>query len=133
MGERTARRRWYLSRMHRPLSPTLHTVRAATALARARPAYAAGLRAAVATVGPLAAAQLVGPGGATWMSLDGFGDEVAKRGGPFRTRAVTMGAVALACAPAMALGTLASGHIALAIPLTFAVAFAACLGRAWGT
>ncbi|NUP69715.1 MAG: FUSC family protein [Gemmatimonadaceae bacterium] len=119
--------------MRRPLGPTLHTVRAATALARPRPAYVAGLRAAVATVVPLMAAQVLGTGGATWTSLGGFNGALADRGGPYRTRAMTMSAVALCCAGAMVIGTLASGHVALAIPLTFAVAFATCLGRAWGT
>jgi uncharacterized membrane protein YccC len=120
--------------MSRPLGPTLHTVRAATALARARPAYAAGVRAAVATVVPLVLAQMLGlVGGATWMSLGGFNGALADRGGPYRTRAMTMGAVTLCCACALVIGTLASGHIALAIPLTFAVAFATSLGRAWGT
>jgi uncharacterized membrane protein YccC len=119
--------------MARPISPALHTVRAATALARARPAYAAGLRAAVATVAPLALAHLLGSGGATWMSLGGFSGALADRGGPYRTRAATMGAVTLACAIAMALGTLGSRHLALAVPLTFVVALATSLARVWGT
>jgi uncharacterized membrane protein YccC len=120
--------------MSRPLGPTLHTVRAATALASPRPAYAAGIRAAVATVVPLVLAHMLGlVGGGTWMSLGGFNGALADRGGPYRTRAVTMGAVTLCCAAALVLGTLASGHIVLAIPLTFAVALATSLGRAWGT
>jgi uncharacterized membrane protein YccC len=119
--------------MSRPLGPTLHTVRAATALARTRPAYAAGVRAAVATVVPLAVAQMLGPAGATWMSLGGFNGALADRGGPYRTRALTMGAVTLCCASALVIGTLASGHTGVAIALTFAVAFATSLGRAWGT
>jgi uncharacterized membrane protein YccC len=119
--------------MSRPLAPALHTVRAATALAPARPAYAAGFRAAVATVVPLLVAQVIGPGGATWMSLGGFNGALADRGGPYRARAATMGAVTLCAATAIMIGTLASGHVALAIPLTFAVAFATSLGRAWGT
>jgi uncharacterized membrane protein YccC len=120
--------------MSRPLGPALHTVRAATALSRARPAYAAGVRAAVATVVPLVVAQVFGLGaGATWMSLGGFNGALADRGGPYRTRAVTMGAVTLCCASSIMVGTLASGHVALAIPVTFAVAFATSLARVWGT
>jgi uncharacterized membrane protein YccC len=120
--------------MSRPLGPTLHTVRAATALASPRPAYAAGIRAAVATVVPLVCAHMLGlAGGGTWMSLGGFSGALADRGGPYRTRAVTMGAVTLCCAAALVLGTLASGDVALAIPLTFAMGFATSLGRAWGT
>src|SRR5438270_5197005 len=119
--------------MSRPLGPTLHTVRSATALATARPAYAAGGRAAIATVVPLVVAQLFGLGGATWMSLGGFNGALADRGGPYRTRAATMGTGALCCAIAIAIGTLVSGHVALAIPITFAMAFATSLARAWGT
>jgi uncharacterized membrane protein YccC len=43
-----------------------------------------------------------------------------------------MGAVALGCALAIGLGTVASAHIALAVPLTFAVALVASLARVWG-
>src|SRR5258705_8236684 len=117
-----------------PLGRTMqHTVRAASALARTRPAYAAGLRAAIATVVPLLLAQALGTGGATWMSLGGFNGALADRGGPYRTRAITMGAVTLCTALCIALGTVASGHIALAIPLTFVVALVASLARVWGT
>ena len=111
---------------------TLHTVRAATSLSAARPAYAAGLRAAVATVVPLVVDQLFRTGGGTWMSLGGFNAALADRGGPYRVRAVTMAAVALNVTVAVMLGTLASGRIGIAIPLTFAVALAASLARVWG-
>jgi uncharacterized membrane protein YccC len=131
-GRRAAGAR-YLWRMSRPHRPALHAVRTATVLARTRPAYAAGLRAAIATVVPLLIAQLFGTGGATWMSLGGFNGALADRGGPYRTRAITMGAVTLCSALAIALGTLASGHGALAIPLTFAIALVTSLARVWGT
>src|SRR3979411_1918775 len=113
--------------MSRPPGPALHTVRAATALGRARPAYAAGIRAAVATVVPLLLAHVLGLGGATWMSLGGFNGALADRGGPYRTRAATMGAVTLCTAASIALGTMASGHVALANPLTFVLALATSL------
>ena len=111
---------------------TLHTVRAATSLATARPAYAAGLRGAIATVIPLVVDQLLGTGGGTWMSLAGFNVALADRGGPYRIRAATMSAVTLCCALGLMLGSLASSHIGIAIPLTFAVALAASLARVWG-
>src|SRR5206468_11672595 len=63
---------------------------------------------------PLVVAQLFGLGGATWMSLGGFNGALADRGGPYRTRAATMGTGALCCAIAIAIGTLVSGHVALA-------------------
>jgi hypothetical protein len=119
--------------MTQPLARTMHNVRAATTLARTRPAYAAGLRAAIATVVPLLLAHVLGSGGATWMSLSGFLVALADRGGPYRARAATMCAVTLCSALAIALGTAASGHVVFAIPLTFVVALAASLARVWGT
>ena len=133
-GERATRSDGeYVPRMPAPLGRTLHTLRAATALTRARPAYAAGFRAAIATVVPLLLAHLLGTGGATWMSLGGFNGALADRGGPYRVRAITMGAVTGCCAVAIALGTVASDRIALAIPVTFALALATSLARAWGS
>jgi uncharacterized membrane protein YccC len=110
----------------------MHRVRAATALGPARPAYAAGFRAATATVLPLVADTLLGLGGATWMSLGGFNGALADKGGPYRTRAGTMGVVTVCGALTVLAGTLASGHLAVVIPLVFFVALAAGLARAWG-
>ena len=115
-----------------PLHRALSDVRAATALAPARPAYAAGLRAAIATVAPLLASHVLTLGGGTWMSLAGFSGALADKGGPYRTRAATLGALTLAGALVVTLGTLGGIHPALAIPLSFAVAFACSLGRAYG-
>src|SRR5256714_3969408 len=111
----------------------LHTARAATSLS-ARPAYAAGLRGAVATVAPLVLDLLLGTTGGTWASLAGFNAALADRGGPYRTRAATLGAVTVGCALGIMLGTLAGGgrHIAIAVVLTFLVALAASLARVWG-
>jgi uncharacterized membrane protein YccC len=111
----------------------LDELRAALALAPARPAWAAGLRAALATVAPLTAAYTFGLGGAgTWMSLAGFSGALADRGGPYRARAGTIGAVTVACAAAVVLGTLAGAHPAAAIPVTLLVATACGLARAYG-
>jgi uncharacterized membrane protein YccC len=115
-----------------PLDRALSDVRAATALAPARPAYAAGLRAAIATVAPLLASHVLALGGGTWMSLAGFSGALADKGGPYRTRAATLGALILAGAFVVTLGTLGGIHPALAIPLSFAVAFVCSLGRAYG-
>jgi uncharacterized membrane protein YccC len=116
-------------RLHR----TLQTVREATALAPARPAYAAGLRAAIATVLPLVVAHVLGLGDAgTWMSLGGFNGALSDRGGPYRTRALTMGALAIATATAVLVGSLAGSHAGYAIPVTFLVALVASLARVWG-
>lgn len=116
-----------------PIRRALHSVRAVTALDRAQPAYAAGLRASVATVLPLVIASRLGPDAATWASLGGFNGALSDRGGPYRTRAATMGAVAACSALAALLGALGGGRIAIAIPLTFAIALAAGLARVWQT
>jgi uncharacterized membrane protein YccC len=115
-----------------PLHRALSDVRAATALAPAKPAYAAGLRAAIATVAPLLASHVLAPGGGTWMSLAGFSGALADKGGPYRTRAATLGAVVLAGAVVVMLGTFGVTHPAVAIPLSFAVAVACSLGRVYG-
>src|SRR3954471_23431950 len=115
-----------------PLHRALSDVRAATALAPARPAYAAGLRAAIATVAPLIASHVFDLGGGTWMSLAGFSGALADKGGPYRTRAATLGALILAGALVVMVGTLGAAHPAVAIVLSFAVAVACSLGRAYG-
>jgi uncharacterized membrane protein YccC len=115
-----------------PLHRALSDVRAATVLAPARPAYAAGLRAAIATVAPLILSHLLTLGGGTWMSLAGFTGALADKGGPYRTRAATLGALVLAGALVVMLGTFGGTDPALAVPLSFAVAVACSLGRAYG-
>ncbi|HEX3235761.1 MAG TPA: FUSC family protein [Gemmatimonadales bacterium] len=116
-----------------PLRRALTDVRAATALAPARPAYAAGLRAAIATIAPLLIAQLLGISGGTWLSLAGFTGTLANKGGPYRTRAVDMGALTLAGTLAVALGTVSAGRMPLAVALTFVVALICSLARVWGS
>jgi len=108
-------------------------VRAATALAQARPAYAAGLRAALATATPLLIDHLFHTGGGTWMSVAGFLGALADKGGAYRTRAGTMLTLTLGGAVAAALGAIIAGHPAMAIPVTFVVAVACGLARAYGT
>ncbi len=115
-----------------PVRRAFDDVRAATALTPARPAWPAGLRAAIATVAPLAADHLLHLAGGTWMSLAGFSGALADRGGPYRTRAVTLATLTLAGAAGAALGTFAAAHPSVAIPLTFAVAVVCSLARAYG-
>lgn len=116
-----------------PLRRTLDDVRTAAAIAPVRPAYAAGLRAAVATVVPLAVAQIYGWPGGTWMALAGFTGTLADKGGSYRTRAETIAALARAGAAAAALGTVVGTRLVLAIPLTFGVGLACGLARIWGS
>ena len=115
-----------------PLRRALDDVRAATALAQARPAWLAGLRAALATTAPLVLDHLLHTGGGTWMSVAGFIGALADKGGPYRTRAATLLAIALGGAGAAALGAIVAEHSAIAIPATLVIAVACGLARAYG-
>ena len=111
----------------------LHTLRTAAFVTTTRPAYAAGVRASIATVIPLAAGELFDRTGAgTWMSLGGFNGALSDRGGSYSSRAWTMTALLAAGAVAAALGTLVSGHLLPALVVTFLVAFVASVLRVWG-
>lgn len=100
--------------------------------APARPEIIAGLRAAVATMVPLLAAQLLHLGGASWLSLGGFSVALADRGGAYRPRARAMGAVAIGDALAVVLGGLVGGHPWLSVVVAFCWVGAASLARAFG-
>src|ERR1700712_4786355 len=109
-----------------------HMFRSATSVANARPAYAAGFRASLATVIPLAAGQLLDrAGAATWMSLGGFNAALSDRGGSYTSRAGTMAALMGASAATAMLATLVSGHFVPTLVATFAVAFGASVIRVW--
>ena len=114
-----------------PPRQPLHDVRAATTLARARPAYAGGLRAGLATIAPLLADGVLQTGGGSWMSLAGLNGALIDRGGPYRARAIVLSALALVSAVLVFLGTVLAGHPAFAIPATFAVATLCGLMRVW--
>jgi uncharacterized membrane protein YccC len=98
----------------------------------ARPNLAAGVRAAVATVAPILAAHALGIEGASWAGLAGFVTAIADKGGAYRTRAETMGALALAAALGGVFGALASVHPAVAVPAILVWATAGALLRAFG-
>ncbi|HEV7589356.1 MAG TPA: FUSC family protein [Longimicrobium sp.] len=98
----------------------------------ARPNLAAGLRAAVATVAPVLVVHALGMEGASWAGLAGFVTTIADKGGAYRTRAETMGALALAAALGGVLGAAASGHPGVAIPVILVWATAGALLRAFG-
>ncbi|MDB4914289.1 MAG: hypothetical protein JWM95_1933 [Gemmatimonadetes bacterium] len=102
-------------------------------MSAARPAYAAGVRASMATIVPIIAAQYLELAAAgTWMSLGGFNGALSDRGGSYRARAQTMVALLFTGAFAAALGALVSGHLYAELIATFAVAFAASVLRVWG-
>lgn len=115
------------------LKRTVHTFRSAASVGNARPAYAAGFRASLATVIPLAAGQLLDrSGAATWMSLGGFNSALSDRGGSYATRAGTMAALMAASAVTAMLATVVSGHLVATLVATFIVAFVASAMRVWG-
>ncbi|HEX6749860.1 MAG TPA: FUSC family protein [Longimicrobium sp.] len=97
-----------------------------------RPNLAAGLRAAVATVLPMAVAGALHVDGASWLGLAGFSVAIGDKGGAYVTRARTMGALTLAIAVAGVLGGLAGERPGIAVPVVFAWAFAGALLRAFG-
>jgi uncharacterized membrane protein YccC len=116
----------------RPLDVAARNVRAATVVAPVRPAYAAGFRAALATVVPLLVAQAFRLTGGTWMSLAGFSGAIADKGGAYASRAAAIAALTGFGAVAVFIGAIASHQLAVAVPLTLVVALVCALGRAWG-
>lgn len=108
-----------------------HDARTASGFAHGRPAYAAGIRAAIATVAPLLAAGWLPAGAATWASLAGLNGAIIDRGGPYRTRAAIMGTLAFASAVAIFIASLAGRDTTLAVVVTFIVAMLCGLSRAW--
>jgi len=119
-------------RLARPLDLAARNVRAATAVAPVRPAYAAGFRAALATVVPLLVAHVLHLAGGTWMSLAGFSGALVDKGGAYDARAAAIASLTVFGAIAVFMGPLASHNLATAVALTFAVALVCALGRAWG-
>ncbi|HEX2778052.1 MAG TPA: FUSC family protein [Gemmatimonadaceae bacterium] len=111
----------------------LHHLRAAAARGAARPAYVAGLRAAVATMVPVILGSHLPADAATWMSLAGFNGALNDRGGSYRSRASTMIAVTVFGAIGVALGALAHGRLRAAVAVTFAVALLCAIARVWGS
>lgn len=116
---------------HAPRRRPFHDVRAAAHLARSRPAFAAGIRAGFATIVPLLVDALFHTGGGAWMSLSGLNGALIDRGGAYRLRAATMSTLALASAIAVFLGTLAAGHLAISVALTFVLAILCGVARVW--
>ena len=119
-------------RLTREFDAAARNVRAATAVAPARPAYAAGFRAALATIVPLVASQALHLTGGTWMSLAAFSGALVDKGGSYSSRATAILLLTILGAMAVFVGGVASHQLAVAVVLTFLVAVVCSLGRAWG-
>lgn len=108
------------------------SLRASARPAATRPAVAAGLRTATATVAPLVVGYLLGVPHAMWAGIAGFLVSRADGGGAYRTRARAMGSLALAAAFAAASAAYASRYPAAAVPAVLVWTVAASLARAYG-
>jgi len=102
-----------------------------------KPAIAKGLRAAIATVIPIALVEYTGWSSLAWTALGGFETSIADVGGLYRTKATSMGLVAVGGAISMFLGTLAGGTpfwgVLLAFLWTFGCGLASIYGNAIST
>jgi uncharacterized membrane protein YccC len=81
---------------------------------------------------PLLVMQIVHAPGGTWASLGGFSAAVADRGGAYRIRALTMGALSVGAAVGVLVGGLVGGTTWLAVALTFLVVGVLSLAREFG-
>jgi uncharacterized membrane protein YccC len=104
----------------------------ATQVAAARPAYAAGLRAAIATVAPLVVGSALGWPNAAWMGLAGFNVALGDKGGLLRTRLGAMLPAAFYGALAAAIGAMAGRHPASAVVVFALWAIGAGVARTYG-
>ena len=98
----------------------------------ARPDYAAGLRAATATVVPLAIGEATGRPQLLWVALGGWLTTFADPGGPYPLRATTLVAYALAGGASMMVGTLCAAHPWLSVAALFLWAAGCALLRVYG-
>lgn len=81
---------------------------------------------------PLLLTQLLHSPGGTWASLGGFSAAVADRGGAYRIRALTMGALTLGASIGVIVGGLIGATTWLAVALTFVVVGVLSLAREFG-
>ncbi|HET8655748.1 MAG TPA: FUSC family protein [Longimicrobiaceae bacterium] len=112
--------------------PIARQLRDLVRFAPGRPAVANGLRAAVATVAPLLLGEALDQPAVMWSALIGFSVVLADKGGAYRTRAATMGALTIAGLVAVVLGALAGAHLWLSVATMFAVGGLLSLARAYG-
>ncbi len=110
----------------------LDSLRDALTFAPVRPAIAAGVRAAVATVVPLAMATLFGEPRLVWAGLTGFLASIVDKGGAYRTRAGAMGSLTLGAAALATLGAVAGMRTDLALVSALVAATGLGMLRVYG-
>ena len=98
----------------------------------APPDFAAGLRAATATVVPLVIGEATGRPQLLWVALGGWLGTFADPGGPYPLRAVTLLGYAAAGAASMVAGTLCASHPWITIAVLFFWAVGCSLLRVYG-
>jgi len=97
-----------------------------------KPAIAKGLRAAIATVLPIALVEYTGWSSLVWIALGGFETSIADVGGLYQTKATSMGLVAFGGAISMFIGTLVGGTPFWAMLLAFLWTFGCGLASMYG-
>ncbi len=107
-------------------------LRSAFAIGAWHPDYAAGLRAATATVVPLAVGDVTGRPLLLWMALGGWLATLVDPGGPYPLRASAMLAFAVAASAGVFLGGLVGANSFLAVALLLVWATACALARIYG-
>jgi uncharacterized membrane protein YccC len=108
-------------------------MREALRIAPARPNIPSGLRAAIATTLPLLAFPWFVHHELAWTSLAGFNTVLVDKGGAYRTRALSMLALALCGALVVMLGTSVAEDAWLSVPLVLVVVFCGGFARLFGT
>ncbi len=88
-----------------------------------KPAFTKGIRAAIATVVPIAIVEYTGWSNLVWTAIGGFQTSVADSGGLYRTKANSMSLVAFGGAISLFVGTLVGDVPFLSVMLAFLWAF----------
>lgn len=107
-------------------------LRGVFAIGDARPDYVAGFRAATATIVPLAIGEFTGRPQLIWVALGGWLATFADPGGPYRLRASTLLAYAIASAASIAAGTLSASRPWAGVALLFVWGVGCALLRVYG-
>lgn len=99
---------------------------------RVRPAFSAGIRAALVIIVPQALGHLLDMPQIRWASIAGFDAVLADKGGGYPSRAWTMGTLGAAASIGAFVAGMAGTHAWLATPLMLVWAAGGSLGRVYG-